>query len=82
MIAKLVDAFFGCWHNHYSFPITIRPNSRNKSRPSTAASLTGMYVVCLDCGRELPYDWQQMKVIGTPSEARHYARELATRQAT
>jgi hypothetical protein len=81
MIGKLVDAFFGCWHSHYSFPITIRPNARTKARPSTAAALTGMYVVCLNCGRELPYDWQQMKVIGTPSQARHYARELATRQA-
>ncbi len=81
MIAKLVDAFFGCWHNHYSFPITIRPGSRSRSRPSAAASLTGMYVVCLDCGKELPYDWQQMKVIGSPSAARHYAQELATRQA-
>jgi hypothetical protein len=83
MIAKLVDAFFGCWHTRYSFPITIRPNSRSTtgSRPSTAAALTGMYVVCLDCGKELPYDWQQMKVIGTHSQARHYAQELATRQA-
>jgi hypothetical protein len=81
MIAKLVDAFFGCWHTRYSFPITIRSRSRNSSRPSAAASLTGTYVVCLDCGKELPYDWQEMKVIGSPSEARHYAQELATRQA-
>jgi hypothetical protein len=81
MIAKLVDAFFGCWHNHYSFPITIRPGFRKSSRPSAAAALTGMYVVCLDCGKELPYDWHQMKVIGSPSEVRHYAQELATRQA-
>jgi len=81
MIAKLIDAFCGCWHSRYSFPITIRANARTKARSSTAAVLTGMYVVCLDCGKELPYDWQQMKVIGTPSQARHYARELATRQA-
>jgi hypothetical protein len=81
MIAKLVDTFFGCWHSHYSFPITIRPGSRNHARPSSAASLTGMYVVCLDCGRELPYDWQEMKVIGSRSQERHYAQELATRQA-
>jgi hypothetical protein len=81
MIAELVDAFFGCRHNRYSFPITLRSRSRTASRPSTAAALTGMYVVCLDCGRELPYDWKDMKVIGTPSEARHYAQELATRQA-
>jgi hypothetical protein len=80
MITKLVDAFFGCWHNRYSFPITVRSSSRNP-RPTTAAALTGTYVVCLDCGRELPYDWKEMKVIGSASEARHYARELATRQA-
>jgi hypothetical protein len=85
MIAKLVDAFFGCGHSHYSFPITLRAKSRSisrsSSRPSPAASLTGMYVVCLDCGKELPYDWEEMKVIGSPSEARHYAQALATRQA-
>jgi hypothetical protein len=79
MITKLVDAFFGCWHNRYSFPITMR--SRKSSRPSAASMLTGTYVVCLDCGKELPYDWQEMKVIGSPSQARHYAQELATRQA-
>ncbi len=81
MISKLVDAFFGCWHNRYSFPITVRPGSRKGLRPSAAGALTGTYVVCLDSGRELPYDWKEMKVIGTPSEARHYAQELATRQA-
>ena len=26
-----------------------------------AGSLTGTYVVCLDCGKELPYDWTEMK---------------------
>ena len=81
MNAKLVDAFFGCWHNRYSFPITVRPASRKGFRPSKAAALTGMYVVCLDCGKELPYDWKEMKVIGSSSEARHCAQELATRQA-
>jgi hypothetical protein len=37
--------------------------------------------VCLDCGKELPYDWKEMRVIGSQSQARHYAQELATRQA-
>ena len=77
MIAKLVDAFFGCWHGHYSFPITTRPGKRR----SQAASLTGTYVVCLDCGKELPYDWQDMKVISSPSDQRHYLRSLATKEA-
>ena len=78
MVAKLLDAVFGCWHNHYSFPITVR---RSGARRIAAASLTGTYVVCLDCGRELPYDWKQMKVIGTRSEERHYSRSLATKEA-
>jgi len=77
MIGKLLDAFFGCWHGRYSFPISTRSGSRR----SQAASLTGTYVVCLDCGKELPYDWQEMKVIGTPSEQRHYVRSLATKEA-
>ena len=77
MLGKLYDAFFGCWHNRYSFPMTVRPGNRR----SSAASLTGTYVVCLDCGKEMPYDWREMKVIGSPSEARHYVRSLATKQA-
>jgi hypothetical protein len=61
MIAKLFDVLFGCWHERYSFPIT----SKSTQRRSSAASLTGTYVVCLDCGREFPYDWQEMKVLST-----------------
>jgi hypothetical protein len=77
MIAKLLDAFFGCWHAHYSFPITIRPGSHR----SSAASLTGTYVVCLDCGKEFPYDWKEMKVITSSAENRNAVASLATKQA-
>ncbi|HEX4426023.1 MAG TPA: hypothetical protein VH079_11530 [Terriglobales bacterium] len=79
MMAKLFDAFFGCWHSHYSFPITIR----NKSlRSNPAASVTGTYVVCLDCGKELPYDWTEMKV-ANPAMREHgsVAGALATKHA-
>lgn len=55
---SLVDLLFGCWHKHYSFPRTARG-----SRRSPAAALTGTYVVCLDCGKEFPYDWKEMKVV-------------------
>jgi len=77
MLAKLFDTFFGCWHQHYSFPITVRPGSRR----SAVASLTGTYVVCLDCGKEMPYDWKQMKIA---SEDSPHARvgSLATKQAS
>jgi len=32
-------------------------------RCSKAAGVTGVYVVCLDCGQELPYSWDEMKVV-------------------
>jgi hypothetical protein len=59
MLGMFVDLLFGCRHRNYSFPITARKFLR---RPA-AATLTGTYVVCLKCGKEFPYDWQQMKVI-------------------
>jgi hypothetical protein len=58
MIASVIDILFGCWHNNYSFPITTRKVTHN-----AAAQVTGTYVVCLDCGREFPYDWKTMKVV-------------------
>lgn len=55
---SLVNLLFGCWHKNYSFPITARG-----SRRTPAASVTGTYVVCLECGKEFPYDWHEMKVV-------------------
>jgi hypothetical protein len=77
MLSKLVDAVFGCRHSHFSFPVTIRGAAR---RPQ-AAALTGTYVACLDCGREFPYDWQEMKVIESQAERRQYVASLATKEA-
>ena len=77
MMAKLFEAIFGCRHSNYSFPITVRAGSRRNA----AALLTGTYVACLDCGRDLPYDWQDMKVItSNPSESRA-VRTLAHKSA-
>jgi hypothetical protein len=77
MIAKLFDSVFGCWHSHYSFPITVRGGSRR----NPAAALTGTYVVCLDCGREFPYDWQEMKVLDPSTPTHQRAHSLATKEA-
>ncbi len=63
MLANVVDALFGCWHRNYTFPRSIRRGER-----STVSSVTGTYVVCLDCGKELPYDWNSMKVVSVPQE--------------
>jgi hypothetical protein len=76
MITRLLDAVFGCWHSHYSFPITVRKGSRRGTSP-----LTGTYVVCLDCGKELPYDWHEMKVISGPKTASAAVSALAPKEA-
>ena len=59
-MASLIDFLFGCWHRNYSFPITAKKGAR--MRP-VAAQQTGTYVVCLDCGKEFPYDWKAMKML-------------------
>ncbi|MGH9641330.1 MAG: hypothetical protein ACRD3Q_02780 [Terriglobales bacterium] len=74
MLTKLIDAVFGCRHSRYSFPITMRANSRRG-----AVSRTWTYVVCLDCGREFSYDWQEMKV--AELRAMKAARSLVTKEA-
>lgn len=77
MLGKMFDAVFGCWHTHYSFPISVRPGSRC----NRAASLTGTYVVCLDCGKEFPYDWKEMRVLSTSMEKTRSVTALATKEA-
>lgn len=56
-----------CRHKNITFPQTPPKRGRRIS----AASITGKYVVCLDCGSELPYDWEEMRVL-TPSRAKRY----------
>ena len=63
---SFMDLMFGCSHKRLSFPITVRGASRRRSE---AASVTGTYVVCLACGQEFPYDWNQMKLIDASSRA-------------
>ncbi len=75
MLSKVWDAMFGCWHSHCSFPITIRAGARRGG----AVGRTGTYVVCLDCGKEFAYDWQEMKVVG--SQPKKSARSLVTKEA-
>ncbi len=72
MFSRVYDAMFGCRHSRYSFPITIR------SRRATAPR-AGTYVVCLDCGKELAYDWNAMKVV--QAQAKQPAPSLVTKEA-
>jgi hypothetical protein len=77
MFVKLLDVIFGCHHSRYSFPVTMR----GAARRTQAASLTGTYVACLECGKEFPYDWQEMKVITSAERHRERVARLATKHA-
>lgn len=76
MFSKFMDAVFGCWHSRYSFPITVRAGSRRG-----AGASTGTYVVCLDCGKELPYNWQEMRIVSSDELSGARVGALATKQA-
>jgi len=58
-VTGLVDLLFGCWHRNVSFPLSIKQGQPRS--PSTWR--TGTYVVCLDCGKEFAYDWQDMRIV-------------------
>ncbi len=77
MISRLLDTLFGCSHARYSFPITVRSHVRRRG----GALLTGTYVTCLDCGKELPYDWNEMKIVSASRAQRAHVRALATKEA-
>ncbi len=50
----LFSWLFRCGHGSYSWPRTTKRKT---------------YVVCTDCGSELMYDWNQMKIV-SPREQR------------
>ena len=64
-MSRLVDALFGCPHKHCTFPITTKSGRLHTDGLMTVAT----YIVCLDCGKEFPYDWQKMKVIAPTNHA-------------
>ncbi len=42
------EMFFGCSHGHLSRPFTLQASS---------------YKVCLDCGRQMPYSLDEMRLL-------------------
>jgi hypothetical protein len=75
----LFDMLFGCCHKHCSFPITAKKGTNPNAQ---AGRITGTYVVCLECGKEFPYDWEQMKVLPShPEEGSSLAAKAAARLA-
>jgi len=55
MLQSLLNTFFGCSHHRTTFPQT-------PGRTTPGVTRHGTYVVCLDCGKEFAYDWDEMRV--------------------
>ena len=63
LVQAVANLFFGCQHRRTTFPLT--PKRRN----GAPASQFETYVACLDCGEELAYNWDEMRV--GPSVSSH-----------
>jgi len=47
MIRWLSAFLFGCFHQRTTFPLTMNGET---------------HVTCLECGKEIRYDWREMRV--------------------
>lgn len=52
MMSSVFETFFGCSHQRTTFPQT----------PKKSAQRQAAHVTCLDCGREFPYNWKEMRM--------------------
>lgn len=56
-MAKLIKKVLRCRHDFAGFPPSYTPNER----PPAGFNVAGR-TVCLDCGKELPADWDEVSV--------------------
>ena len=61
MAAKdsVFNLLFGCNHRRTTFPMTP---VRKKSAGWREETLAETYVVCLECGKQFVYDWENMRL--------------------
>ena len=55
MIEAMLQAILGCSLSNITRPITTLDRS--------GAVRCGAYVVCLDCGTQMSYDWERMRLV-------------------
>src|ERR1700691_4486971 len=58
MINSLIDTIFGCSHKRTTFPLT--PSRKSKA---SEGARSNTYVVCLNCGKEFDYNWEEMRIV-------------------
>jgi hypothetical protein len=55
VIDSIWNLLFRCQHRKTTFPLTPVRKKNDSSPPET-------YVVCLECGRQFTYDWENMRL--------------------
>ncbi len=60
MLQSILNSLLGCSHRRTTFPQT--PGRKNAGFQAPGALRSGTYVVCLDCGKEFAYNWDEMRV--------------------
>ena len=63
MLQSLWDLLLGCTHQRTTFPMTPARRAEIIPVKSIDDMRRNMYVVCLDCGKELDYDWNEMRIV-------------------
>lgn len=61
-VEKIMSLWFLCSHKRTTFPITL-PERARKSAGTHTTGTPHTYMTCLDCGKEIPYSWEQMRVL-------------------
>ena len=60
-LPAVANWLFGCSHRKTAFPVTIPAKAGVEGRLSTPPET---YVVCLECGHHISYDWATMRITG------------------
>jgi hypothetical protein len=60
-LERFADSLYGCAHRKTGFPITVAGQASVAGRQGEQAET---YIVCLECGRHLAYDWTSMRITG------------------
>jgi hypothetical protein len=59
MIDSLLNTVLFCSHRRTTFPMTVW---RSPYASSAARFGKRTYVICLDCGKEFSYNWEEMRI--------------------
>lgn len=64
MFKKLLQILhIACPHRHTSKPFAAAIASDKSPDWESVGSGSGHYVVCLDCGQKIAYDWANMRLV-------------------